>query len=408
MRDAGLRTAAAGAFCSLFLQGCMSSTANPAPAISSRSIPAVETPGAENKQDEAFSRRGPYREGGRTIWEYRLVITERTHPLADGTPYKVFAFGNRIPAPTLVAHEGDWLKITLVNHTSVAHTIHSHGLDVPQRMDGANHGHVDAMGETHEHDATELPPPPVQPGDEFTYEFIARPAGTYFYHCHVNTNEHLARGMAGALIVLPRRPDPAVEHDWVLLLQEWDSHYAKEGKPGDPRQLYGADFFTINGRSFPDTPMMNVSLGDRVRLRFINAGAQPHFMHLHGFHFLLTHEDGLPLREPVLMDTVTVGPGQRRDVVFIANNPGEWPLHCHTSPHTTNAGVYPGGMMMHIVVGPRRYPTDGDGPVGPGTGQLISVWRQSAARFYAALDHPAGTDTAGPARVRTSKAELLP
>src|SRR6185312_3491374 len=86
MHDAALRTAVVLTFCGLLLQGCMSSTVNSAPAISAQSIPAIETPGTENRQDEAFSRRGPYQEGGRTIWEYRLVITERTHPLADGTP----------------------------------------------------------------------------------------------------------------------------------------------------------------------------------------------------------------------------------------------------------------------------------------------------------------------------------
>jgi FtsP/CotA-like multicopper oxidase with cupredoxin domain len=393
------------------LQGCTSSATRSEAVLASNAMPTIETPGAEDRQDEYFSRRGPYQDGKRTIWEYRLVVTDTTHLLADGTHYKVFALGNQIPAPTLLAREGDWLRITLVNHTSVAHTIHSHGLDLPQRMDGANHGHVDATGEVHEHDTAEPPPPPVQPGDEFTYQFIARPAGTYFYHCHVNTNEHLARGMAGALIVLPRHADPLVEHDWVLLLQEWDSHFAQQGKPGDPRQMDGADFFTVNGLSFPNTPMMNVALGDRIRMRFINAGAQPHFMHLHGFHFLLTHEDGLPLREPILMDTVAVSPGQRMDVIFVANNPGEWPLHCHSSPHTTNAGVYPGGMMMHIVVGPRRFPTDGDGPVGPGTEHIISSWRDSAARFYAALDEPAGPATTArnhPVRSGSGSAQILP
>ena len=341
----------------------------------------IAAPAADVVQTPHFIRKKPYREGSRLVWEYRLVVTEAEHRLADGTQYKVITYGGMIPAPTLFAREGDLVRIRVVNETSLPHTIHSHGLQVPQRMDGASHIHVGDTGEHNHHDAAEAPPP-VEPGEEFTYEFIARPAGTHFYHCHVNTNEHMARGMAGAFIVLPREPDPVVEHDMVMLLQEWNSRYAREGKPGNPREVGDADFFTINGKSFPDTPTVQVHRGDRVRMRFINAGAQPHFMHLHGHTFLVTHKDGLPLREPVMMDTVAVGPGERYDIVFVANNPGDWPLHCHSPPHVTNAGHYPGGMMAHVVVGPERYPKTGDGPAGPGSESLMAVWRNNARLTY--------------------------
>jgi manganese oxidase len=361
------------------LSGCVA----PPQAAPQATPPAAFTaPALDLRETPHFTRKGPTPEGAEMVWEYRLVITETTHRLADGTPYKVFAYGNMVPAPTLVAREGDRVRIRVINETSFPHTIHSHGLYVPQRMDGATHVHVGPGGQVHQHDA-EGAPRPVAPGDEFTYDYIARPAGTHFYHCHVSANEHLARGMIGSLIVFPRTPEPAVDFDTVLLLQEWNSRYAAGGKPGHPREVGDADFFTFNGLSFPHTPEIRVGLGARVRLRFVNAGAQPHFMHLHGHSFLVTHKDGLPLREPMLMDTVAVGPAERVDIFFVANNPGDWPLHCHSPPHTTNAGEYPGGMMAHVIVGPERYPTQGAGPVGAGTEAAIEPWRAYARHFYA-------------------------
>ncbi len=324
--------------------------------------------------EKLFSKRGPFQEQGKTVWEYELVVTESEHRLADGTLYKVWALGGSVPGPTLLAREGDRVRIRLINETSASHTIHSHGLFVPQRMDGVPPSH----GMTHHEAGAEDTPQPVKPGETFTYDYIARPAGTHFYHCHVNTNEHLNRGMAGALIVLPRLPEPRVDQDIVMVLQEWNSRYARGGQPGNPREVNDCDFFTINGKSFPESEQIRAELGQVLRLRFINAGSQPHFMHLHGHSFLVTHKDGTPLAEPVEMDTVPVGPGERVDILVSANNPGEWPLHCHAAAHQTNAGTYPGGMMTHLLVGDVASPPAGEGPVAPGVGRLRETWRRSA------------------------------
>ena len=75
---------------------------------------------------------------------------------------------------------------------------------------------------------------------------------------------------------------------------------------------------------------------------------------------------------------MTVGPGERVDLVLVANNPGEWPLHCHDATHQTNNGHYPGGMMMHLLVGDDPSPATGDGPVGSGLAEILQAWRKSA------------------------------
>ncbi|GGI85393.1 hypothetical protein GCM10007978_23850 [Shewanella hanedai] len=334
-------------------------------------------PPVDDDAERLFVSKGPFTEGDKTVWEYQMVVTDSQLTLADGTDYKVWAFGGKIPGPTLVAREGDWIRITLINETTVPHTIHSHGLYSPQRMDGAPH--PDMGGEHAEHNSNA--PRPVEPGEVFTYEFIARPAGTHFYHCHVKTNEHMARGLSGAFIVLPKEPDPEVDQDLVYVLQEWDSSYAQQGKPGHPREILGANFFTINGRSFPDTQGIHTEVGDTIRLRFINAGTQEHYIHLHGHTFLVTHKDGAPMESPIEMDTMPIGPAERKDFILRTNNPGDWPMHCHSAPHITNDGEYPGGMMMHLTVGPEKYPQTGDGPIGPGLEAIRQEWGSGAKMF---------------------------
>lgn len=336
---------------------------------------------------ELRRRVRPREEGGARVWEYELTVSDEELLLADGSRYKVWAFGGTVPGPPILAREGDRVRIRLINETSVAHTIHSHGLWVPHRMDGVPHALAPgAPGGAGGAEGLPAWTRPVPPGESFTYEYIARPAGTHFYHCHMSTSEHLDRGMSGPLIVLPRDEEPPVDRDVVLLLDEWDTTYAREGVPGDPRRLSGYDIFTLNGRSFPDTEPLELALGEVARVRLIHAGAVPHYLHLHGHAFLVTHRDGAPLAEPLILDTVEIGPGQQVDLLIAADNPGVWPFHCHTVAHVTNAGAYPGGMLTQIQVGPEPFPATGEGPAeGALRGSLEELrrrWRAFARRGW--------------------------
>lgn len=108
------------------------------------------------------------------------------------------------------------------------------------------------------------------------------------------------------------------------------------------------DTFVINGRAFPCTEPLEVIEGEKVRIRIINAGYEPHYIHTHSHKFLIVARDGSPVGDPLKMDTVLVGPGQRADILLTADNPGVWPLHCHRLPHVANDHIYPGGMLAII------------------------------------------------------------
>lgn len=101
---------------------------------------------------------------------------------------------------------------------------------------------------------------------------------------------------------------------------------------------------TINGKVFPDAPMLMVKEGETIRVRFLNRGQEDHPMHLHGHHVLVLSKNGKPLTgSPIWQDTVLVRPGEAWEVAFKADNPGIWMDHCHNFTHAQL------GMVMHVA-----------------------------------------------------------
>ena len=102
--------------------------------------------------------------------------------------------------------------------------------------------------------------------------------------------------------------------------------------------------WTINDRVWPHTPKLVVRKGEQVTVRFRNAGAMEHPMHLHGHLFELTHVNGTRLARPLRKDGALIGPKGSATWRFVANaEPGRWMLHCHNDVHMD------GGMMTEIV-----------------------------------------------------------
>lgn len=199
----------------------------------------------------------------------------------------------------------------------------------------------------------ELSQKPVMPGETFTCEFVAKPVGTFMYHSHVDTDSQINVGLFGGLIVDPKnwnaiKPDV----DAILILNEWrvidGVTYPAMPSMGEP------NYFTINGKTYPDIPTINVKQGQRVRLRFVGAGQLEHPMHLHGSGFKIAATDGFPVPPAAQLtkDAIPVHPGERFDVEFVAENPGKWALHCHIVHHATNNDVEPGGLLMVVNVEP--------------------------------------------------------
>ena len=99
--------------------------------------------------------------------------------------------------------------------------------------------------------------------------------------------------------------------------------------------------WAFNGMAgMPDAPFLEVPRGTPVRIALVNDTAWPHGMHLHGHHF---HEVEAG-RPGDYRDTTLINRGERREIAFVADNPGDWLLHCHMLAHAAS------GMMTWIRV----------------------------------------------------------
>lgn len=252
-----------------------------------------------------------------------------------------YAVNRQVPGPRLELTQGDRVRINVKNNLPESTTIHWHGLIVPNSMDGPA-------------DVTQQP---IPPGGSFTYEFTVRQAGTYFYHSHKNPDRQQGLGLYGALLVKPKSAagEPKADLDYTVQLQEW---LQREGYTFPAMIMEGAlpNFFTINGKAYPETDTLRMKVGQTVRLRFVGSNNNfVHPMHVHGGPFEVVARDGETLKESAryLADTVNVGPGQRYDVIWQAREKGTWLIHCHIPHHTTNDNVEVqggGGLTMQIQV----------------------------------------------------------
>lgn len=262
------------------------------------------------------------------VKEFELAASVVRWDILPGVEVLAYAFNEQVPGPRLQFTVGDRVRIRVTNDLPEATSVHWHGLDVPNGMDGP----------------AEITQDPIEPGESFTYEFGVEQAGTFFYHSHAAADRQQALGLYGALLVAPREPEPPVAADVVVQLQEWTVR-AGWTFPAMPMEGLLPNFFTINGKAWPATETIRVRVGDQVRVRFIGSGAFAHPMHIHGGPFEIVATDGNPVAPGARLtkDTVNVSPGERYDVLWTARQPGRWLLHCHINHHLTNDGAETGG-----------------------------------------------------------------
>jgi hypothetical protein len=296
-------------------------------------IPSVGMPDATEKtgaQPLAFRE-----EDGVKVFE--LTTRPVRWPILEEIKVTAWTYNGTVPGPLIRVTEGDRVRVLLKNALPEPTSIHWHGIPVPNAMDG-------------------VPPytqPAIEPGQIFTYEFTAPAAGTFMYHSHVETDKQIMVGLYGPFIVDPKEPPAkAPDVDVMWMLSEWRVGSDGETYPAMPMAGSEPNYFTINGKSFPNTAPIVVQQGDRVRIRLANVGQFTHPMHLHGMNFRIVAYDGVPLppEQQIVRNTVPVNPGEVIDIEFVADNSGTWVFHCHIPHHVTNNNVEPGGLIGIVEV----------------------------------------------------------
>ncbi len=270
--------------------------------------------------------------------EYTLDARPVWWPILKNQKVSAYAYNGIVPGPMIRVKNGQRVRIRFTNNLPVETTVHWHGIDVPNSMDGVP-------------DVTQKA---IKPGGKFTYEFNARPAGdpngggTLLYHSHVDEDRQMSAGLSGAFIIDPKRPSATHSVDRTLVVSEWSVN-AANGRTRGVMDMEGMlpNFFTINGKSYPDTDPINVPAGKPVLLRLVNAGQFSHPLHLHGTAFKVVARDGHPSKDGGLRDTITLASGERADIAF-KEPPGKWVFHCHIGHHLTNDGEGPGGLLTVV------------------------------------------------------------
>ena len=262
----------------------------------------------------------------------------------DGQRASPTVVNGSLPGPILRFREGETATIRVTNQLDETSSIHWHGLLVPPDMDGVPG--VSFAG--------------IKPGETFTYRYQLRQSGTYWYHSHSGNQEQA--GLYGPLIIDPATRDPfAYDSECVVMLSDWTFEQparvlAKMKKFGayynydrrtfadvfrdasrngwratladrslwakmrmDPTDIADVTGFTytylLNGQSANQNWTTLFKPGERVRMRFINAGAMTHFdVRIPGLEMTLVQADGQSV-EPVTVEEFRIAPAETYDMI---------------------------------------------------------------------------------------------
>ncbi len=265
---------------------------------------------------------------------FHLVAEPVTHEFAPGLVANCWGYNGRVHGPTIEALEGDCVRIYVTNRLEAPTTVHWHGVLLPNGMDG--------VGGVTQKD--------IQPGETFKYEFTLRQHGTLMYHSHHDEMTQMQLGMMGLFIVHPKNPAaPPPDRDYAIMLSEWKIEVG--ARRPDPNEMTDFNVFTMNARSFPGTQALVAKKGDRVRLRIGNLSTMSHHaIHLHGYNFRVVATDGgeIPVAGQWPETTVIMPTGSTRTVEFVADEPGDWVMHCHMLHHVMTQMGHKFGNMIGI------------------------------------------------------------
>jgi len=240
-------------------------------------------------------------DGTRTLREYNITALEQEIEIAPGVWFPAWTYNGQVPGPTFRCTEGDLLRFHFSNGATHPHTIHFHGIHTPG-MDGIS--------------------PIINPGENFTYEFEARPFGLHLYHCHVMPlKKHIHRGLYGTFIIDPPG-GRQLAHELVMVMNGFDTNFDNEN------EVYAVNTVAFHYARHP----IQVRVGELVRVYLTNLTEFDliNSFHLHASMFRL-YRTGTNLEQFELTDNVIMGQGERHILEFTLDFPGQYMFHAHQS-----------------------------------------------------------------------------
>ncbi|MFD9679432.1 multicopper oxidase family protein [Rhodococcus sp. NPDC059969] len=326
-------------------------------ALSSAALSAC----SRGSANETSSEISPFDDEVRAAEQLRFRSGHTVERNLTSTPARVslggrevdtWSYGAEAVGPEIRISKGDRLKVRLQNDLPAETSVHWHGIAIRNDMDG-------------------VPPitqERIQPGAEFTYDFVTPDRGTYWYHSHSGLQAD--RGLFGALVVEDPNDLTGADEDVVIVIDDWldglgttpdavlralspEVQGGHDGHGGTPPEVDDAEIDSaavllagghgnsealggmathityplhlINGRPVEDPFVISATAGTRLRLRVINAGAEtPYRFSVAGHELTVVSADGQDVAHAV-GEEILIAPAQRYDVLVTVQS-GSWPI----------------------------------------------------------------------------------
>ncbi|SHF25096.1 Multicopper oxidase with three cupredoxin domains (includes cell division protein FtsP and spore coat protein CotA) [Seinonella peptonophila] len=218
---------------------------------------------------------------------YTLTAEKTTTSLSSGKKVEKWTYTGGSEGAHLRAKQGEIIEVNLVNkNIDIGVTIHWHGYNVPNAMDGV-------AGMTQD---------TVMPGETFTYKFRAEQSGSYWFHSHQQSSKQVKKGLFGTLVVTPKKETFPYDEEIVVPIHTWNT------KAG-PITAFGLN----------DTlQKKKIEKGKKVRVRLINTDSSTHIFRVIRVPFKVIAIDGVNLNRPTLLkdQKLSIAAGGRYDVTF--------------------------------------------------------------------------------------------
>ncbi len=249
--------------------------------------------------------------GGSTL---REAQPGRTYSLADGDTITItagkalrtlrgrtlitYAYNGQVPGPRLEIPEGGTVVVRFRNETDLPSSVHWHGLRLANASDGV----------------PGLTQPLVQPGGEFIYQVHAPDPGLFWYHPHHREDIAQDLGLAGNILVRPRRVSTEPTLETFLLLDDLlvgDSGLVPFGREAATHALMGrfGNLLLVNGR---DDWQLQVRPQETVRLHLTNAAnARTFNVSLDGTVLRVVEGDAGRFSRSRIAESVVIAPAER-------------------------------------------------------------------------------------------------
>jgi FtsP/CotA-like multicopper oxidase with cupredoxin domain len=238
----------------------------------------------------------------------------------------------RVPGPLIRAPGGTDVIVVLRN-SLLNQTLTVHGLHARPAIAPAGQMFTDSIV--------------IPAGTTQQVRFRLDRPGTYFYWATTNGRPFDRRGddsqLNGAIVV--DEPGERTPRDRIFVLSMWSDTVPVSSDSVRHRQR---ELSAINGVAWPAPERVQYQKGDIARWRVINASADAHPMHLHGFYYRVTRR-GNGMADTVLVPTTAtaaaaaafpvqhterVAGGGTYSATFVTDKLGAWLFHCEDPAHS--------------------------------------------------------------------------